>query len=96
MEGLVREGTVRFGALTMAGVHRIQGPEGRQERVGVNLVSDTESNLDVSPPTPLDADGNAVEGVAVVGRRSVVRPLLLLAALLLCGEWWVWQRRFRD
>jgi len=92
----VRDGTVRFGALLDTGVHRLQGPEGRQERLAVNLVSDAESDLAVSVPTPIDAGGAPVQGTAVVGRRSVVRPVLLLVALLLCGEWWLWQRRYRD
>ncbi len=92
----VRDGTVRFGSLVHTGVHRLLGPEGRQERVAVNLVSDAESDLDVSPATPIDAGGRPVEATAVVGRRSVVRPVLLLVALLLCSEWWLWQRRYRD
>jgi hypothetical protein len=92
----IREGTARFGALTQTGVYRVLGPDGRQERVAVNLVSDAESDLAVSSATPVAVGGAAVESVAVVGRRSIVRPVLMLAAFLLCGEWWFWQRRYRD
>lgn len=95
-EVAIRDGTVRFGALVHTGVHRIFGPEGRQERVAVNLVSDAESDLEVSLATPIDAAGAALATAAVIGRRSIVRPVLFLVALLLCGEWWVWQRRYRD
>jgi hypothetical protein len=91
----VRDGVARFGGLDQVGVYTLSGPAGRRERVAVNLVSELESDLSVLPPVPPPADPS-VARAAVTGRQSIVRPVLLLLGLLLVGEWWLYQRSYRD
>jgi len=90
----IRDGVARFGALDQVGVYSLAGPSGRRERLAANLVSDVESDLAVyRPAPPKDAD---VARASVAGRLPVLRPVLLLLGLLLVGEWWLYQRRYRD
>ena len=79
-EASIREGAARFGALLHTGVYRVMGPEGRQERVAVNLVSDSESDLSVRQATPVDAGGASVPSHAALGRAP--RPVARRAAAL--------------
>ena len=90
----IREGLARFGALEQVGVHVLSGPSGRRERLAVNLVSERESDLAVVPITS-DEVADGPRAVAT-GRLPLVRPALLLLGLLLLGEWWLYQRRYRD
>ncbi len=95
LEAPIRDGVVRFGGLEQVGVYTLSGPAGRKERIAANLVSDLESDLGVLPPAPPAAE-TAVAQAEVAGRLSLLRPVLLLLGFLLVGEWWVYQRRFRD
>lgn len=91
----IRDGVARFGGLDQVGVYKLAGPGGRSERLAANLVSERESDLDVVPPAPQE-DAAATVQASVAGRLSLVKPALLLIALLLVGEWWVYQRKYRD
>ncbi|MCO4772058.1 MAG: BatA and WFA domain-containing protein [Deltaproteobacteria bacterium] len=95
LDAPIRDGVVRFGGLEQVGVYALAGPGGRKERIAANLVSDLESDLAVLPPAPPDAE-TTVARAAVAGRLSLLRPVLLLLGLLLVGEWWLYQRRYRD
>ena len=95
LEAPIRDGVARFGGLEQVGVYTLSGPAGRKERIAANLVSDLESDLGVLPPAP-PAPENVAARAEVAGRLSLLRPVLLLLGLLLVGEWWVYQRRFRD
>lgn len=90
----IRDGVARFGALDQVGVYSLSGPGGRRERIAANLVSDVESDLAVFRPTP--PEQTAVARASVAGRLPILRPVLLLLGLLLVGEWWLYQRRYRD
>lgn len=91
----VREGVARFGGLDQVGVYVLAGPGGRRERIVANLVSELESDLSVLPPTP-PVLGVATARASAVGRLSLLRPVLLVLGLLLLGEWWLYQRKYRD
>lgn len=90
----IRDGVARFGALDQIGVHKLVGPDGRQERLAVNLASETESDLTVVPHAPLK--DRVDEGVVAPGRQPIARPLLGLLCLVLLGEWALFQRRYWD
>ena len=92
----IRDGVARFGGLDQVGVYRLLGPEGRQERIAVNLSSERESNLGVATHEALVDPTAPVVQASAAGRVSLVRPVLLLVALLLIGEWILYQRRYRD
>ncbi len=91
----IRDGVARFGGLDQVGVYKLSGPGGRSERLAANLVSERESDLEVVPPAPKEATDVAMRA-SVAGRLSLVKPSLLLIALLLVGEWWLYQRKYRD
>ncbi|MCP4869369.1 MAG: VWA domain-containing protein [Proteobacteria bacterium] len=92
----VRDSVARFGGLDQVGVYKLRGPAGRSERVAVNLVSETESDLAVMEHmAPVDEGGEILQASAP-GRLPLVRPLLALMALLLVGEWLLYQRKYRD
>ncbi len=79
----------------MRGIDRIDSML-RSERVAVNLVSETESDLAVMEHmAPVDEGGEILQASAP-GRLPLVRPLLALMALLLVGEWLLYQRKYRD
>ena len=92
----VREGVVRFGGLQQAGVYKLRGPQGRSERLVVNLVSETESDLAVMTHQPPEDQPTEMLVASAPGRLPLVRPLLLLAALVLLGEWFLYQRKYRE
>jgi len=91
----VREGVARFGGLDQVGTYLIAGPGSRRERIVANLVSELESDLSVLPPTQ-SAREESLGRASVAGRLSLLRPVLLLLGLLLVGEWWLYQRKYRD
>ncbi len=92
----VRDGVVRFGGLDQVGVYKLRGPAGRSERIAVNLVSESESDLGVMEHVaPVDPDAEVLLASAP-GRLPLVRPALLLLCLLLVGEWLLYQRKYRD
>jgi len=91
----IRDGVARFGGLDQTGVYVLSGPGGRRERIVANLVSQMESDLSVLPPTP-PPEQTVTARAAVAGRLSLLRPVLLLCALLLLGEWWLYQHKYRD
>ncbi len=91
----IRDGVARFGALEQVGVHKLRGPGGRQERLAVNLASERESDLSVVEHRPLD-DGTAVLQASAPGRTPLTRPFLALVALVLLGEWLLFQRAYRE
>ena len=91
----IRDGVARFGALEAAGVYKLRGPEGRQERLAVNLSSDAESDLSVVKHQALDEVG-AVLQASAPGRMPLTRPFLGLVVLVLLGEWLLFQRRYRE
>lgn len=91
----IRDGVARFGALEQTGVHQLRGPEGRQERLAVNLASESESDLQVVKHQALDSTGPVLQASAP-GRMPLTRPFLLLCALVLLGEWVLFQRRYRE
>ncbi len=91
----IRDGVARFGGLDQVGVYKLAGPGGRAERLAANLVSERESDLDVVQPAPQEVEAAAMRA-SVAGRMSLVKPSLLLIALLLVGEWWLYQRKYRD
>ena len=91
----IRDGVARFGGLDQVGVYKLSGPGGRSERLAANLVSERESDLEVVHPAPRE-DATGAAQASVAGRLSLVKPSLLVIALLLVGEWWLYQRRYRD
>ena len=92
----VRDGVARFGGLDQVGVYKLRGPAGRSERVAVNLVSESESDLAVLEHVAPADDNGEILMASAPGRLPLVRPALLLLALLLVGEWLLYQRKYRD
>ena len=92
----VREGVVRFGGLQQAGVYKLRGAQGRSERLVVNLVSEAESDLGVMAHEALSDGPTEVLVASVPGRLPLVRPMLLLAVLVLLAEWFLYQRKYRE
>jgi Ca-activated chloride channel homolog len=91
----IRDGVARFGALDQVGVYKLLGPGGRQERLAVNLSSDAESDLAVVPHRAVDEAGEVLLASAP-GRTPLTRPFLLLVALVLLMEWWLYQRKYAE
>jgi hypothetical protein len=92
----IRDGVARFGGLDQVGVYKLRGPAGRSERVAVNLVSETESDLTVLEHVPPTNEDGVLVQASAVGRFPLVRPALLLFVLVLVGEWMLYQRKYRD
>jgi len=92
----IRDGVARFGGLDQVGVYKLRGPGGRSERVAVNLVSETESDLVVLEHLPPVAEEGVILQASAPGRLPLVRPALLLLVLVLVGEWLLYQRKYRD
>ena len=91
----IRDGVVRFGALEAVGVYTLRGPEGRQERLAVNLASESESDLSVVAHRALE-EGTTVLQASAPGRTPLTRPFLALVALVLLAEWLLFQRTYRE
>ena len=92
----IRDGVVRFGGLELAGVYKLRGPAGRSERVAVNLVSESESDLATIAFNPPEEEVGEMLVASAPGRISLVRPALLIIVLALLGEWLLWNRKYRD
>ncbi len=92
----IRDGVARFGGLEQAGVYKLRGPAGRQERIAVNLVSEAESDLATIAWSPPEQEVSEMLTASAPGRISMVRPALLLIVLALLGEWLLWNRKYRD
>ncbi len=91
----IRDGVARFGSLEQVGVHKLLGPEGRQERLAVNLASDAESELAVVPHQAVGVGGEVILASAP-GRTPLTRAFLALVAFVLLMEWWLYQRKYRE
>ena len=94
------DGSISWGPVTRAGLHRIRfDPPGGGERdvrlVAVNLSDDLESRIDPLPA--LDLGTRSVQGITVgASRRGALWPWILLGGLaLLLVEWWYYQRQVR-
>lgn len=73
------------------GIYTVSGPKFHKD-IAVNLLDETESN--VAPRPTLDLSGRAVAAHgSLLTLAETWRPLVLLALLVLAGEWWWFVRR---
>ena len=92
-EAAVAGGTLRIGRTDRVGVYDVTAG-GTRARFAANLLSERESRIAPRQALSLASGDTApAEDSVAVSRRGIWRPLLIAAAVLLCGEWLLWNLR---